>query len=218
MGDRISVLLVDDHDLVRAGVRTYLLSQPDIEVVGEAASGEEAVAKAEALVPDVVLMDLSMPGMGGVAATAEVRRVSPRSQVIVLTSFHEDSYVFPAVKAGALSYLLKDAGPDEVAQAVRGAVHGEVKLHPRVAARLMRQVRGARPGEANTYTDLTEREREVLRLIAQGLSNAEIARVLVISEKTVRAHVSNVLGKLHLADRTQAAVFAWRSGFVRREE
>ena len=218
MGDRISVLLVDDHPLVRAGVRTYLCSQADIEVVGEAASGEAAVAQAEALVPDVVLMDLAMPGMGGVVATTELRRVSPRSQVVVLTSFDDDSYIFPAIKAGALSYLLKDAGPDEVAEAVRAAARGESKLHARVAARLIRQVRGNTSGEANPYTDLTEREREVLRLIAQGLSNAEIARALVISEKTVRAHVSNVLSKLHLADRTQAAVFAWRAGFVRREQ
>jgi NarL family two-component system response regulator LiaR len=216
MSEVVTVLLVDDHALVRGGVRAYLDTQADIEVVGEAGSGEEAVRQAESLVPDVVLMDLVMPGMDGVEATQHVRRVSPRSQVVVLTSFHEDAHVFPALKAGALSYLLKDAGPEEVAEAVRAAARGEVAIDPRVAARLIRQVRGADDREINPYTELTDREQEVLRLIAEGRSNAEIAAALVISEKTVKAHVSNVLSKLHLADRTQAAIFAWREGFVRR--
>jgi NarL family two-component system response regulator LiaR len=217
MSDVITVLLVDDHALVREGVRAFLEAQPDIEIVAEATSGDEAVRQAGVLVPDVVLMDLVMPGMDGVEATKRVRQVSPRSQVIALTSFHDDSYVFPAIKAGALSYLLKDAGPDEIAEAVRAAARGEAKVHPRVAARLIRHVRGADAGAINPFTDLTEREQEVLRLIAQGLSNAEIAARLSISEKTVKAHVSNVLSKLYLADRTQAAVFAWREGFMRRE-
>jgi NarL family two-component system response regulator LiaR len=213
----VTVLLVDDHALVRGGVRAFLEALPDIEIVGEAASGEEALELAATLAPDVVLMDLVMPGMGGIEATRRLREVSPRSQVVVLTSFHDDASIFPAIKAGALSYLLKDAGPDEVAGAVRAAARGEAILHPRVAARLIERVRGDEGRPANPYTELTEREQEVLRLIAQGLSNGEIAAQLTISEKTVKAHVSNVLGKLHLADRTQAAVFAWREGFVRRE-
>jgi NarL family two-component system response regulator LiaR len=217
MNDRITVLLVDDHALVRGGVRAFLSTQVDLEVVGEAASGREAVQKARTLVPDVVLMDLVMPGMDGVEATQQVRQASPRSQVVVLTSFHEDSYIFPAIRAGALSYLLKDAGPEEVAAAVRSAAHGEAVIHPRVATRLIREFRGEGEPAVNPYTDLTEREQEVLRLIAQGLTNGEIARRLVISEKTVKGHVSNVLSKLYLQDRTQAAIYAWREGFVRRE-
>lgn len=217
MSDVITVLLVDDHALVRAGVRAYLETQVDIEVVGEAASGREAVRLSEEQVPDVVLMDLVMPEMDGVEATQRVRTVSPRSQVVVLTSFHDDSHVFPAVKAGALSYLLKDAGPDEVGSAVRAAARGEAVIHPRVAARLIQEFRGRSEPVLNPFTDLTEREQEVLRLIAQGLSNSAIADALVISEKTVKGHVSNVLSKLYLVDRTQAAIFAWREGFVRRE-
>lgn len=213
----ITVLLVDDHALVRAGVRAYLETQADIEIVGEAATGREAVDLAARHVPDVVLMDLVMPGMDGVEATHRIRAASPRTQVVVLTSFHEDASIFPAIRAGALSYLLKDVGPDEVAGAVRRAARGEAVVHPRVAARLMESVRGARDHGANPYVDLTEREQEVLRLIAQGMSNAQISADLGIGEKTVKGHVSNVLGKLYLQDRTQAAVYAWREGFVRRD-
>jgi NarL family two-component system response regulator LiaR len=158
-----------------------------------------------------------MPGMGGVEATQRIRQVSPRSQVVVLTSFHEDAHVFPAIRAGAISYLLKDAGPDEIADAVRAAAKGEAKLHPRIAGRLLQQVRGEEASAATLYSDLTDREQEVLRLIAQGMTNAEIASQLYISEKTVKAHVSNLLSKLYLADRTQAAIFAWREGFMQRE-
>ncbi len=215
--ERITVLLVDDHALVRGGVRAYLETQPDLEIAGEAGSGREAVELAAARVPDVVLMDLVMPEMDGIEATQRVRQVSPRSQVVVLTSFHDDGHVFPALKAGALSYLLKDAGPDEVATAVRAAARGEAVINPRVAARLIQEFRGERGPQVNPYTDLTEREQEVLRLIAQGRSNGEIAAALAISEKTVKGHVSNVLGKLYLEDRTQAAIYAWREGFVRRE-
>jgi NarL family two-component system response regulator LiaR len=215
--ETISVLLVDDHPLVREGVSAFLQSQPDIEIVGTADSGEEAVRLAERLVPDVVLMDLVMPGIGGVEATQRVRTVSPRTYVVVLTSFHDDSHIFPAVRAGALSYLLKDAGPEEIAAAVRAAARGEATIHPRIATRLMRHVRGDDSG-ASPFTELTEREQEVLRLIAQGDSNADIAAALSISEKTVKAHVSNLLSKLYLADRTQAAVLAWREGFVRRPD
>jgi two-component system, NarL family, response regulator LiaR len=217
MNDIVTVLLVDDHAVVREGVRAFLEAQPDLEVVGEATSGEDAVRQAEILVPDVVLMDLVMPGIGGVEATQRVRQISPRSQVVVLTSFHDDSHIFPAIKAGALSYILKDAGTEEIAAAIRAAGRGEATIHPRIATRLMRHVRGEDAGSASPFTDLTEREQEVLRLIAQGHSNSEIAALLSISEKTVKAHVSNVLSKLYLADRTQAAVLAWREGFVQRD-
>ena len=216
MTEPITVLIVDDHAVVRRGVRGYLETQDDLSVVGEAASGEEAVRLASDTAPDVVLMDLVMGGMDGVEATRQIRRASPRSQVVVLTSYHEDVHIFPAVKAGALSYLLKDVGPEELAEAVRAAARGEAVIHPRVAARLVRELRGAGRDVPNPFTELTDREMEVLRLIAGGLSNAEIAGRLVISEKTVKGYVSNILGKLHLADRTQAAVYAWKEGIVGR--
>lgn len=211
----ITILIVDDHAVVRQGVRAYLETQPDLLVVGEAASGAEAIQAAGEHVPDVVLMDLVMPEMDGVDATAHIRRASPRTQVIVLTSFHEDKHIFPAIKAGALSYLLKDIGPAELAEAVRAAARGEAVIHPRVAARLVGELRGDRSQMFNPFIELSEREMEVLLLIAEGLSNANIAERLVLSEKTVKGHVSNVLGKLHLADRTQAAVYAWREGLIR---
>ena len=212
----ITILLVDDHALVRSGVRAYLETQPELVVVAEAGSGQEAVQQAVEYAPDVVLMDLVMPGMDGVEATRRVREVSPRTQVVVLTSFHEDTHIFPAIKAGAISYLLKDVGPAELAEAIRAAARGEAIIHPKVAARLMQELRGNRTQTINPYTELSEREQEVLRLIAEGMSNAEMAEKLVLSEKTVKSHVSNILNKLHLADRTQAAVFAWREGVVRK--
>ncbi|HZO73171.1 MAG TPA: response regulator transcription factor [Ktedonobacteraceae bacterium] len=218
MTDKISLLITDDHALVRQGTRAFLELQPDLTVLGEANSGEEAVRMAEELAPDVVLMDLVMPGIGGVEATRKVKQVSPHSQIIVLTSYHEDEYIFPALRAGALSYVLKDIGPDELADTVRKAARGESVLHPRVAARVVQEVRGARRDTPNLFTDLSDRELEVLRLIADGLSNAEIADKLIISEKTVKGHVSNILGKLHMMDRTQAAVFAWRQGLVNRND
>lgn len=213
----ISVLIVDDHAVVRSGVRSYLETQEDLEVAGEAANGNEAVQLAADLVPDVVLMDLVMPEMDGVEATRRIRTASPRSRVVVLTSFHEDTHIFPAIKAGALSYLLKDTGPAELGEAVRAAARGEAVIHPRVAARLVQELRGEKTQDLNPFVDLSDRELEVLKLIAAGLSNAEIAAHLVLSEKTVKGHVSNILSKLHLADRTQAAVYAWREGLIRRE-
>lgn len=216
MSNVISVMLVDDHAIVRGGVRAYLETLPDIEVIAEASSGAEAVQLAENHVPDVILMDLVMPEMDGVEATWRVRRVSPRSQVVVLTSFHEDSHIFPAIKAGALSYLLKDIAPEELADAIRSASRGEAVLHPRVAARLVQEMRGDRGQSVNGFTELSDREQEVLKLIADGKCNADIAETLVLSEKTVKGHVSNILSKLHLADRTQAAIFAWREGIVHR--
>ncbi len=218
MTDKISILITDDHALVRQGIRAFLELQPDLAVIGEADSGEAAVRMAAELVPDVVLMDLVMPGIGGVEATRQVKQVSPHSQVIVLTSYHEDEYIFPALRAGALSYVLKDVGPEELADTVRKAARGESVLHPRVASRVVQELRGTRRDTPNLFTDLSDRELEVLRLIADGLSNAEIANKLVISEKTVKGHVSNILSKLHMLDRTQAAVFAWQQGLVTRRD
>lgn len=217
MTEPISVLLVDDHSVVRQGVRAFLITQPDITVVGEAESGEEAVRLAEQTVPDVILMDLIMPNMDGVEATRRVKQVSPRSQVIVLTSYHEDEHIFPALKAGALSYLLKDVSAEELAAAVRKAAVGEAVLHPRVAARVIKELQGRREEMVNPFTELSGRELEVLKLIADGKSNAEMAAMLVLSEKTIKGHVSNVLSKLHLVDRTQAAVYAWRQGVIRKD-
>jgi NarL family two-component system response regulator LiaR len=199
-------------------LRALLEAEGDIEVVGDVGSGGEAVLVAADLAPDVVLMDLVMPEMDGVEATRLLKGRSPRSQVIVLTSYHEDEHIFPAIRAGALSYLLKGAGLDELVEAVHKAARGEAVLHPHVAARLVQELSGTSrdSGLARHYEALSEREREVLSLIAQGLRNAEIAERLVITERTVKSHVNNILGKLHLADRTQAAIYAWREGIVER--
>jgi len=217
MSDPISILIVDDHEVVRNGIRAYLSTLSDFHVVGEADSGEEAVKLVAELIPDVVLMDLIMPGMDGVATTREVRKISPRTQVVVLTSYHEDVHIFPALKAGAISYILKDMKMDKLAETIHRAVDGEVTLHPLVAARVLQNIRGESSEEETLFTDLTERELDVLRLIANGLSNSQIAAELVISENTVKGHVSNILSKLHLADRTQVAVYAWQKGLVKRE-
>ena len=217
MSESITVLLVDDHSMVRQGVKAFLVTQPDINVVGEAGSGEEAIKLAAQFIPDVILMDLIMPNMDGVEATRRVKQVSPRSQVVVLTSYHEDEHIFPALKAGALSYILKDISAEELAAAVRKAAAGEAVLHPRVATRVIKELQGKREDALNPFTELSERELEVLKLIADGMSNAEMAAKLVLSEKTIKGHVSNILSKLHLADRTQAAVYAWREGVVRKE-
>ena len=217
MNEPITVLLVDDHAMVRQGVRAFLETQNDIAVVAEAGSGEEAVRLATEHAPDVALVDLIMPGMDGVEATRRLTARSPRTNVVVLTSYHDDEHVFPAIRAGALSYILKEVGPDELADAVRKAAVGEAVLHPQVAARVVRELHGARRDEPNAFHDLSERELEVLKLIAEGLSNAEISNRLFISEKTTKSHVSNILSKLHLADRTQAAVYAWRQGVIRRD-
>lgn len=218
MKDPITVLIVDDHQIVRQGVQAFLETQPDIDVVGEAGSGKEAVRLADHYIPDVILMDLVMPGgVDGVEATRQVKKTSPRTQVVVLTSYHEDEHIFPAIRAGALSYILKDISSEELADVIRMASRGEAVLHPNVAARLIHEVQGHTDVMTNPYTELSERELEVLRLIAAGMSNAQIAEQLVISEKTVKGHVSNILGKLHLSDRTKAAVYAWREGIVRRD-
>ncbi len=217
MTEYINVVLVDDHSIVRQGIRTFLEIQPDLVVIGEAASGEEAIQLAAELAPDVVLMDLSMPGLGGIEAIRQIKKVSPHSQIVVLTSFQDDEYIFPTLRAGALSYVMKDIEARDLTDTIRQAHRGEARLHPRVAARVVQELRGARKDTPNVFTELSDREMDVLRLVAHGNSNATIAQKLSISEQTVKGHVSNILGKLHMADRTQAAAFAWQQGVVHRD-
>jgi len=215
----IKVLLVDDHKIVRQGVRAYLQTLADITVIAEADSGAAAVGAVEQHHPDVVLMDLEMPGeLDGITATRQIRKARPETQVIVVTSHHQDEYIFPAIRAGAISYLLKDVEPDELADAIRKAAQGEAVLDSRVASRIIKELQGIRKQEVNPFTELSEREFDVLRLIAAGKSNAEIAETLVIGESTVKTHTGSILRKLHLDDRTQAAVYAWQQGIVRRDK
>jgi len=217
MSDEITVLIVDDHDMVRQGAIGYLEAQEDISVVAEAGNGNEAIEVVRELVPDVVLMDLVMPAMDGVEATRKIKDLSPRTQIIVLTSYHQDEHIFPALQAGAISYLLKDIKASELVEAIRRAAKREATLHPRVAARVINQMSGGKASAEPHFTSLTERELEVLSLIARGYSNQRIMEELVISLGTVKGHVSNILSKLHLADRTQAAVYAWQEGIVRKQ-
>ena len=220
--EHITVFVVDDHDVVRKGLRFYLNARPEIYIVGEAGDAQSAVEGVAEHVPDVVLMDLVLPlqpgteptDQGGVQATRRIRQISPRTQVVVLTSFAQDELIFSAIKAGALSYLLKDADAGTVLTAIHAAGRGEAILHPRIARRLMAEVT-APTVSRDPADELTAREMEVLRLIAQGHTNAEIADQLCVTERTVKAHVSNLLGKLHLSDRTQAAVYAWREGLMK---
>jgi len=205
----IRIVIADDHSVVRQGLRMFLALDPELEVVGEAADGAEAVRLAHQLKPDVILMDMLMPVMDGIQATAVVRRELPDTEVIALTSVLEDEKVVGAVRAGAIGYLLKDTEADELRRAIKAAAAGQVQLSPRAAARLMREVRAPDSPEA-----LTERETDVLRLLAQGKSNKEIAVALSLSEKTVKTHVSNILGKLNVPSRTQAALYAVRIGLV----
>ncbi|MEW6029113.1 MAG: response regulator [Chloroflexota bacterium] len=216
MPKTISILIADDHEVVRNGIRSYLETLSDFHVVGEAASGEEAIELVSELIPDIVLMDLIMPGLDGIETTRRIKQISPRTQVVVLTSYHEDAHIFPALKAGAISYILKDMKMEKLVEALHRALQGEVTLHPRVAARVLQNIRGESDEEPQLLADLTERELDVLKLIASGLSNSQIAEKLVISENTVKGHVSNILSKLHLADRTQVAVYAWQRGIVDR--
>jgi len=207
----IKVVLADDHAVVRHGLRFMLEQRPDIQVVGECGDGAWALELVTELLPDVALLDLLMPTMDGVAATREVKRLVPSTQIIILTSYYEDEHIFSAIKAGALSYLLKDSSPQELVEAVRAAARGESKLHPMVAARVLREMQQRQLSPLN---DLTPRELEVLTRIARGRSNYEIAQELVISEPTVRTHVSNILSKLHLTDRTQAAIYGLQQHLV----
>lgn len=205
--DKIGVLIVDDHPVVREGLRSFLQLQEDMEVVGEAADGVEALKKVGELVPDVVLIDLVMPRMDGITTIRQIGAISPSSRILVLTSFSEDEKVFPAIKAGAHGYLMKDIKPTDLAQSIRLVYRGEPSLHPEIARKLMDQLA---KGEGDAEERLTARETEVLLLIARGYSNKEIAAALQVSEKTVKTHVSNILQKLHLSDRTQAALYAVR--------
>ena len=218
MNQPITVLVVDDHSIVRHGITSYLDMLPDIEVVGEASSGEEAIKAVDKLLPEVTLMDLAMPGMDGVEATRRITRISPHTRVIILTSYEEDEHIFPAIQAGALSYLLKDTQPEAIADAIRSAQIGEATLSPSVATRLVQEARGPRSDRPNTFTELSERELEVLRLVANGKTNAEIAEELVISQRTVKSHVSNILSKLHLANRVQATLYALQEGITSIED
>ena len=208
----IRVLIADDHAVVRQGLRTFLELQEDIEVVGDAADGAAALAGVERFEPDVVLMDLVMPGVGGVEAIRRLRTLRPETRVLVLTSFLDDEKLFPAVRAGAAGYLLKDVEPSELVRAIRTVADGESLLHPAVAARLMVEFSDTERPVAEDA--LTAREREVLLLIARGLPNKQIALELGIAEKTVKTHVSSILGKLGLTDRTQAALYAVRAGLI----
>jgi DNA-binding NarL/FixJ family response regulator len=217
MTDLISILIVDDHEVVRNGLRAYIDTLPEFQVIGEAVSGEEALLMVSEYIPDIVLLDLILPGMDGVETTRHVKKISPRTQVVVLTSYYEDAHIFPALKAGAISYILKDMKMDKLAEVLRRAIQGEVTLHPRVAARVLQNIRSENSDEQALFTELTDRELDVLKLIATGLTNSQIAEKLVISENTVKGHVSNILSKLHLADRTQVAVYAWQRGIVQRE-
>jgi DNA-binding NarL/FixJ family response regulator len=217
LSNPISIILVDDHEVVRKGVRAYLNTIPEFDVVGECSSGEEAIHMVAEHIPDIVLMDLIMAGMDGIETTRQIKKISPRTQVVVLTSYHEDVHIFPALKAGAISYILKDMKMEKLVEALHKAVQGEVTLHPRVAARVLQNIRGEGGEDQQLFTDLTERELDVLKLIASGMSNSQIADDLVITENTVKGHVSNILSKLHLVDRTQAAVYAWQRGIVRRD-
>lgn len=214
----IHVLLTDDHAIVRKGVRALLATERDIQVVGEACNGLEAVAQAEALRPDVILMDLVMPEMEGIEATRQITAKLPGTRVLVLTSFAADEKVFPAIKAGALGYLLKDSGPEELVGAIRKVYRGEPWLEPSIARKVLMELSHPPKQQPLTVDPLTEREFDVLRLIAKGCSNKEIALKLSVSELTVRTHVSNILCKLHLASRTQAALYALQKGITSLED
>nr|WP_227495809.1 response regulator transcription factor [Bacillus mycoides] len=210
-------MLVDDHTVVLKGLAFFLSTQEDFELVGEANNGKEALVKVGETSPDVVLMDLYMPEMDGIEATACIKKEYPNVKVIVLTSFSDQAHVLPALKAGASGYILKDIEPDQLVEAIRSAYKGNIQLHPDIANALLSQTlpKEEKEEEPSVQVDvLTARENEVLQLLAKGMSNKEIASVLVITEKTVKAHMSSILSKLHLSDRTQAALYAVKNGIV----
>ena len=213
MTETIHILIADDHPIVRAGLRALLTTEPGMAVVGEAEDGAQAVLKARALQPDVILLDLAMPRKDGLASIGEITQENPKARILVLTSFSEDEKVFSAIKAGALGYLLKDASPQELLQAIRDTFRGESPLHPSIARKVLREF--SQPSTSSSTREiLTEREGEILSLVAHGLTNQEISEKLTISERTVRTHVSNILEKLHLTNRTQAALYALREGLI----
>ena len=213
MSSRIRVLIADDHAILRKGIRALLGTEPDMEVVGETGDGLETVAQARALRPDVILMDLMMPKMDGIEATRQITAEQPGVRILVLTSFAADDKVFPAIKAGALGYILKDSGPEELVQAIHQVHRGQPSLEPAIALKVLHELSHP-PQQPATPDPLTGRELQVLRLLAQAKTNREIADQLVITELTVRTHVSNILSKLHLATRTQAALYALKEGLA----
>jgi NarL family two-component system response regulator LiaR len=215
--DSISVLIVDDHDVVRQGLQTFLDLMDDIEVVGQANNGVEAIAQTSRLGPDIVLMDLMMPEMDGIEATRQIGSKNPSTKVIVLSSFSDDDKVFSAIRAGAKGYLLKDISSTELADAIRAVHKGDSQLHPEIAKKMINQFVDLEKKPEGVSKDLTPREIEVLRLVAEGMNNAELAQALFISEKTVETHVHNILSKLNLADCTQAAIYAYKHGLVSGE-
>lgn len=216
MDENIRVMVVDDHHIVREGLRALIETEPGLELVGEAKDGYEAVVRTRSLKPDVILMDLVMPRMDGLEAISQIKRENEKAHILVLTSYSEDAKVFSAIKMGAMGYLLKDSLPEDLLRAIRDVYHGQPSLHPSIARKLMSELN--RPSEPPSMEEeLTKREDDVLKLLALGLSNQEIADRLVISERTVRTHVSNILMKLHLANRTQAALHAWREGMVSQD-
>ncbi|WP_179395224.1 response regulator [Lacticaseibacillus absianus] len=211
----INVLIVDDHEMVRLGISTYLGVQPDLTVIGEAEDGAQGLAMALDLRPDVILMDLVMPNMDGITATQKILAAWPEARIIILTSFIDDEKVYPAIEAGAASYILKTATAEEIASAIRQTAQGESVLEPQVTTKMMNRLTQKQKPEL--YDDLTNREREVLMLIAKGKSNQEIATELFITLKTVKTHVSNILAKLEVEDRTQAAIYAFTHGLVKKD-
>ncbi len=213
MDKDIRILIADDHNLVRQGFEALLSVKDGIEVVGLAENGEKAIKMARSLKPDIILMDLMMPVKNGIEATREIKADNPEARILIITSFAEDENVFQAIKAGALGYLLKDSSPGELMQAIEDVCQGRMSLHPSIANKLMDELNKPLEGKV-TEDPLTERELEVLKLVAKGFSNQDIADKLVVSERTVGAHVSNILAKLHLANRTQAALYALRKGFT----
>lgn len=213
MSEQIRILIVDDHAIVREGLSGLIEAEPGMQVAGEAANGIEGVRKARSLHPDVILMDLVMPEKDGVHAIQEIKNENPDARILVLTSFAEDDKLFPAIKAGASGYLLKDTLPNELLAAIRAVYRGESSLHPSIALKLLRELQPS-PQKESQDVPLTERETEVLKLVAQGYSNLEIAENLVLSERTVHSHVNHILNKLHLASRTQAALYALRKGIA----
>lgn len=213
MSETIRILIADDHPIVRRGLRALIDTEPNMEAMGEAKDGEEAIQKARSLQPDVILLDIMMPRKNGIEAIKEIKQENPQARILVLTSFAEDDKVFPAIKAGALGYLLKDSSPQELLQAIRDVHRGDSSLHPTIARMLISEL--SQPSNLPPTEDpLTQREVEVLKLVARGLTNEEIAQTLVVSHRTVGKHISNILEKLHLANRTQAALHALREGLA----
>lgn len=218
MGETIRILIADDHAIVREGLRALIATEPDLQLVGEASDGLEAVSKAHALNPDVILLDMMMPRLDGIGAITEIRKDGSDAKILVLTSFVDDEKIFAAIKSGALGYLLKDSSPQDLLKAIQSTYAGEAYLHPAIASKLIRELKQPAADKPKSESPLTVREVEILQFVAQGLTNDEIAERLVVSERTVRTHVSNILAKLQLANRTQAALYALREGLAKLEE